>query len=98
MAEPDAAVAIMHAHRGADSVLLMRRASGKPTRGPGLVVSRGCREPEDRDLLQTALREGDWRSDYAGEPYRGTRSSHGMAVFQYPVEIRSELQYQKYRK
>jgi 8-oxo-dGTP pyrophosphatase MutT (NUDIX family) len=58
MAEPDAAVAIVHAGGAADSVLLIRRAEREndPWSGhwsfPG-----GRREPEDRDPLHTALRE-----------------------------------------
>jgi 8-oxo-dGTP pyrophosphatase MutT (NUDIX family) len=58
MASADAAVAIVHARGAADSVLLIRRAErdSDPWSGhwsfPG-----GRREPEDGDLLRTALRE-----------------------------------------
>jgi 8-oxo-dGTP pyrophosphatase MutT (NUDIX family) len=58
MAEPEAAVAILHAIEPEESVLLIRRAErvGDPWSGhwsfPG-----GGREPEDPDLLHTALRE-----------------------------------------
>src|SRR5512146_1015690 len=58
MAEPHAAVAIVQAQLPEHSVLLMRRAErvGDPWSGhwsfPG-----GRREPEDPDLLHTALRE-----------------------------------------
>ncbi len=57
MHEPDAAVALVHA-RAADSLLLMRRSErdDDPWSGhwsfPG-----GRRDPRDRDLLETALRE-----------------------------------------
>ncbi|MBZ5595386.1 MAG: CoA pyrophosphatase [Acidobacteriia bacterium] len=58
MAEPEAAVAILHALAPAESVLLIRRAEREndPWSGhwsfPG-----GRRESEDPDLLHTALRE-----------------------------------------
>jgi 8-oxo-dGTP diphosphatase len=58
MAEPEAAVAILHAVEPEESVLLIRRAerADDPWSGhwsfPG-----GGREPEDPDLLHTALRE-----------------------------------------
>ena len=62
MAEPEAAVAIVHARSvgegSAESVLLIRRTEreGDPWSGhwsfPG-----GRREPRDRDLVETALRE-----------------------------------------
>jgi 8-oxo-dGTP pyrophosphatase MutT (NUDIX family) len=60
MAEPDAAVAILHAREPEESVLLMRRSErvGDPWSGhwsfPG-----GRRDPEDTDPLHTALRELD---------------------------------------
>ncbi|MBZ5576786.1 MAG: CoA pyrophosphatase [Acidobacteriia bacterium] len=58
MPEPEAAVAIVHARGAEESVLLMRRAerADDPWSGhwsfPG-----GRREPEDADLLDTAIRE-----------------------------------------
>jgi len=58
MADPEAAVAILHAIEPEESVLLIRRAerADDPWSGhwsfPG-----GGREPEDPDLLHTALRE-----------------------------------------
>lgn len=58
VAEPEAAVAIVHVRGALESVLLIRRAEreGDPWSGhwsfPG-----GRREPEDRDLIETALRE-----------------------------------------
>lgn len=58
MAEPQAAVAIVHAQQPEESVLLIRRTerADDPWSGhwsfPG-----GRRDPEDRDLLHTALRE-----------------------------------------
>jgi len=58
MAEPEAAVAILHAREPEESVLLIRRAEREndPWSGhwsfPG-----GRREPEDPGLLHTALRE-----------------------------------------
>jgi len=58
MAEPDAAVAIVHARGAADSVLLMRRAEREADAWSGhWSFPGGRREPEDRDLLCTALRE-----------------------------------------
>jgi 8-oxo-dGTP pyrophosphatase MutT (NUDIX family) len=57
MPEPDAAVAIVHA-RGADSVLLMRRAERAADAWSGhWSFPGGRREPEDLDPLRTALRE-----------------------------------------
>jgi len=58
MAEPEAAVAIVHARGPAESVLLMRRAEreGDPWSGHWSLPG-GRREPEDPDLLHTALRE-----------------------------------------
>lgn len=57
MAEPDAAVAIVHAG-AADSVLLMRRAERPADAWSGhWSFPGGRREAQDRDLLQTALRE-----------------------------------------
>ncbi|MCL4402514.1 MAG: CoA pyrophosphatase [Acidobacteria bacterium] len=58
MAEAEAAVAILHARGAEESVLLIRRAEreGDPWSGhwsfPG-----GRRDPDDSDLLHTALRE-----------------------------------------
>ena len=58
MTEPQAAVVLVHAREPADSLLLIRRAvrAGDPWSGhwsfPG-----GRRDPEDTDLLATALRE-----------------------------------------
>jgi len=58
MAEPEAAVAVLHAIEPEESVLLIRRAerADDPWSGhwsfPG-----GRRDPEDPDLLHTALRE-----------------------------------------
>jgi 8-oxo-dGTP pyrophosphatase MutT (NUDIX family) len=58
MPEPDAAVAIVHARGAADSVLLMRRAEREADAWSGhWSFPGGRREPEDRDLLHTALRE-----------------------------------------
>ena len=58
MPEPDAAVAIVHARGPADSVLLMRRAEREADPWSGhWSFPGGRREPEDRDLLDTALRE-----------------------------------------
>jgi 8-oxo-dGTP pyrophosphatase MutT (NUDIX family) len=58
MAEPDAAVAIVHARGAADWLLLLRRAERETD--PWWVLwsfPGGRRDPEDTDLLQTALRE-----------------------------------------
>ncbi|HXM45579.1 MAG TPA: CoA pyrophosphatase [Bryobacteraceae bacterium] len=58
MAEPDAAVAIVHARAAADSVLLIRRAERQADAWSGhWSFPGGRREPEDCDLLHTALRE-----------------------------------------
>jgi 8-oxo-dGTP pyrophosphatase MutT (NUDIX family) len=58
MAEPDAAVAIVHARGAADSVLLMRRAERETDPWSGhWSFPGGRRDPEDSDLVQTALRE-----------------------------------------
>jgi 8-oxo-dGTP diphosphatase len=58
MAEPDAAIAIVHARGAADSVLLMRRAEREADAWSGhWSFPGGRRDPEDRDLLHTALRE-----------------------------------------
>lgn len=58
MPEPDAAVAIVHARGAADSVLLIRRAEREADAWSGhWSFPGGRREPEDRDLLHTALRE-----------------------------------------
>ncbi len=58
MPEPDAAVAIVHARGAADAVLLMRRAEREADAWSGhWSFPGGRREPEDRDVLQTALRE-----------------------------------------
>jgi 8-oxo-dGTP pyrophosphatase MutT (NUDIX family) len=57
MAEPDAAVAIVHAH-ATDSVLLIRRAEREQDAWSGhWSFPGGRREPADPDLLYTALRE-----------------------------------------
>lgn len=58
MPEPDAAVAIVRARGAADSVLLMRRAEREADAWSGhWSFPGGRREPEDCDLLHTALRE-----------------------------------------
>ena len=58
MADADAAVAIVHARGAADSVLLIRRAERETDPWSGhWSFPGGRREPEDVDLLRTALRE-----------------------------------------
>jgi 8-oxo-dGTP pyrophosphatase MutT (NUDIX family) len=58
MAEPDAAVAIVHARGVSDSVLLIRRAEREADAWSGhWSFPGGRRDPEDRDLLHTAVRE-----------------------------------------
>jgi 8-oxo-dGTP pyrophosphatase MutT (NUDIX family) len=58
MAEPEAAVAILHACGPAESVLLIRRAERESDPWSGhWSLPGGRREPEDPDLLHTALRE-----------------------------------------
>jgi 8-oxo-dGTP pyrophosphatase MutT (NUDIX family) len=58
MAEPEAAVAIVHASGPAESVLLIRRAERESDPWSGhWSLPGGRREPEDPDLLHTALRE-----------------------------------------
>jgi 8-oxo-dGTP pyrophosphatase MutT (NUDIX family) len=60
MAQPDAAVALVHAQGAADSVLLMLRAERAADPWSGHWSFPGGRyEPEDSDLLFTALRELD---------------------------------------
>src|SRR6266496_2904631 len=58
MAEPEAAVALLHARAPAESVLLMRRAEREGDSWSGhWSLPGGRREPGDSDLLDTALRE-----------------------------------------
>ncbi len=58
MADADAAVAIVHARAVADSVLLIRRAERDSDSWSGhWSFPGGRREPADRGLLHTALRE-----------------------------------------
>ncbi|MGD0360440.1 MAG: CoA pyrophosphatase [Bryobacteraceae bacterium] len=58
MAEPDAAVAIVHAHGAADSVLLIRRAEREADPWSGhWSFPGGRRESSDSGPLHTALRE-----------------------------------------
>ena len=58
MAEPEAAVAIVRACGAAESVLLIRRAERESDPWSGhWSLPGGRREPEDPDLLHTALRE-----------------------------------------
>jgi 8-oxo-dGTP pyrophosphatase MutT (NUDIX family) len=56
--EPDAAVAIVHATEGGGSVLLMRRSERADDAWSGhWSFPGGRREPQDADLVETALRE-----------------------------------------
>jgi 8-oxo-dGTP pyrophosphatase MutT (NUDIX family) len=58
MAEPDAAVAIVRARAPEDSVLLIRRAEREGDSWSGhWSFPGGRRDPEDPNLLHTALRE-----------------------------------------
>ena len=60
MPEPDAAVAIVHARDPEEAVLLMRRAERLEDSWSGQWSFPGGRkEPQDLDLLHTALRELD---------------------------------------
>src|SRR5450432_668562 len=56
--QPDAAVAIVCAHVPAGSVLLIRRSERDDDPWSGhWALPGGRRDPEDQDLLRTALRE-----------------------------------------
>jgi ADP-ribose pyrophosphatase YjhB (NUDIX family) len=83
MAEPDAAVAIVHARGAADSVLLIRRAEREADPWSGhWSFPGGRREPEDGDLLHTALRELRRRMRHrsgAGAPGSGVAAGGGAA-------------------
>jgi 8-oxo-dGTP pyrophosphatase MutT (NUDIX family) len=58
LAVPVAAVAVVHALRPEESVLLIRRASRKDDPWSGQwSFPGGRRDPQDRDLIETALRE-----------------------------------------
>src|SRR5689334_4759739 len=58
MAEPEAAVAILHAREPEESVLLMRRAEHPADSWSGQwSLPGGRRDPGDVDLLHTAIRE-----------------------------------------
>jgi 8-oxo-dGTP pyrophosphatase MutT (NUDIX family) len=58
VAEPEAAVAIVVAHAPAESVLLIRRSERKEDSWSGhWSFPGGRRDPQDHDLLHTALRE-----------------------------------------
>jgi 8-oxo-dGTP pyrophosphatase MutT (NUDIX family) len=58
MTQPDAAVAIVHAHGPEESVLLIRRTERENDSWSGQWSFPGGRcDPEDRDPLSTALRE-----------------------------------------
>jgi 8-oxo-dGTP pyrophosphatase MutT (NUDIX family) len=58
MSEPEAAVAIVHAREPEEAVLLMRRAEREGDSWSGhWSCPGGRREPQDLDLLHTALRE-----------------------------------------
>jgi 8-oxo-dGTP pyrophosphatase MutT (NUDIX family) len=58
MPEPEAAVAIVYARQPEESVLLIRRAEREDDPWSGhWSLPGGRREPEDPDLLRTALRE-----------------------------------------
>jgi len=60
MTEPDAAVAILHARAPHDSILLIRRSEHPADAWSGhWSFPGGRREPQDVDLLHTALRELD---------------------------------------
>jgi 8-oxo-dGTP pyrophosphatase MutT (NUDIX family) len=58
MAEPEAAVAIVHARGAEESVLLIRRTERESDPWSGhWSFPGGRREPRDQDLVETALRE-----------------------------------------
>jgi 8-oxo-dGTP pyrophosphatase MutT (NUDIX family) len=58
MAEPQAAVAIVRAHQPRESILLIRRSEREEDSWSGHWSSPGGRrDPDDPDLLHTALRE-----------------------------------------
>ncbi|MBZ5728380.1 MAG: CoA pyrophosphatase [Acidobacteriia bacterium] len=58
MAEPEAAVAVVHARGAAESILLIRRSEREEDSWSGhWSLPGGRRDPQDRDLLDTARRE-----------------------------------------
>jgi len=58
MEQPEAAVAILHTREREESILLMRRAEREGDSWSGhWSFPGGRRDPQDRDLLDTALRE-----------------------------------------
>jgi 8-oxo-dGTP pyrophosphatase MutT (NUDIX family) len=101
MSETEAAVAIVHARGNAESVLLMRRSEREGDSWSGhWSFPGGRRDPVDRDLLHTALRELReecgvrlTRRDLDSEmPPRHARRKSGAAVRVTPFLFRVEAE------
>jgi 8-oxo-dGTP pyrophosphatase MutT (NUDIX family) len=98
MSDFEAAVAIVHTHGGEESLLLMRRAEREDDPWSGhWSFPGGRRDPADRDLLDTALRELEeecgvrmTREDLEAEwPVRYARRKTGGCVAVTPFLFRA---------
>jgi 8-oxo-dGTP pyrophosphatase MutT (NUDIX family) len=102
MAEPEAAVAIVHAGLPKESILLIRRSERKKDSWSGQwSFPGGRRDPDDPDLLHTALREleeecgihlGRERCEEVLAPVLARRSSgRFVLVAPFAFEVEGEL-------